>query len=332
MSEPLLKLEDFVLKFRTDSGIHPAVEGISMHINPGEMCALIGESGCGKSVTALSIIGLEDDAAELSGTIAFEGDNLLDNSEKEWEKIRGNRISMIFQEPMTALNPLQKTGKQIEENLLLHQKMSKEEARAKVLDMMRQAGLPEVEQVYDSYPHQLSGGQRQRIMIAMAFINEPKLLIADEPTTALDVTIQAQILELMKKLNQEKETAVLFISHDLRVIQKMCTRAYIMYAGRIVEEGSVEKIMANPLHPYTRGLLRAIPSASMRGKRLVSIPGTVPSLEERKHNCCPFAGRCPFANKRCQSEIPQFHTEDERNVLCFYHRSEIEKMEVEKHV
>lgn len=231
------KVKNFSLSFVQDKKEYAAVRDVNMEIAPGEIVALIGESGCGKSVTALSMIGLQPENARVSGSIRFGDEELLTLNDREWSFYRGDRISMIFQEPMTALNPLIKVGKQIQENVLLHQKVTGEAAVKQVLEVLKQVGLPDVERIYQSYPHQLSGGQRQRIMIAMAFVNNPDLLIADEPTTALDVTIQAQIMDLMKKMNRERQTAVLLISHDLGVIRDLCSRVYIMYAGRVVESG-----------------------------------------------------------------------------------------------
>ena len=286
------KVKNFSLSFVQDKKEYAAVRDVNMEIAPGEIVALIGESGCGKSVTALSMIGLQPENARVSGSIRFGDEELLTLNDREWSFYRGDRISMIFQEPMTALNPLIKVGKQIQENVLLHQKVTGEAAVKQVLEVLKQVGLPDVERIYQSYPHQLSGGQRQRIMIAMAFVNNPDLLIADEPTTALDVTIQAQIMDLMKKMNRVRQTAVLLISHDLGVIRDLCSRVYIMYAGRVVESGPVEYVLKEPVHPYTRGLAAAIPSAGRRGRELESIPGTVEPLQRRSKKGCPFAGRC----------------------------------------
>lgn len=318
------KVKDFSLGFILDKKEYAAVQNIHMEIEAGEMAALIGESGCGKSVTALSMIGLQPDNARISGSMMFGDTELLTLNERQWSSYRGNKISMIFQEPMTALNPLIKVGKQIQENVRLHQKVTREEARQQVLEVLEQVGLPDIVRIAQSYPHQLSGGQRQRIMIAMAFVNNPDLLIADEPTTALDVTIQAQIMDLMKKMNREKQTAVLLISHDLGVIRDLCSRVYIMYAGRIVESGPVKQVLYKPVHPYTRGLAGAIPSALKRGEELESIPGTVLPLHLRRDQGCPFAGRCFCALDYCKDTVPLGYEYQERTVYCHLKPEDIE--------
>lgn len=311
-----ISLRDFVLQFKEGKRWYAAVNGIDLDIDAGEMVALIGESGCGKSMTALSMLGLQPPHAVTGGSLLFEGKNLLEMSEKEWSEYRGNRISMIFQEPMTALNPLIKVGKQILENVLMHQKVKKSEAKKQVLEVMAQVGLPDVEKLYECYPHQLSGGQRQRIMIAMAFVNNPALLVADEPTTALDVTIQAQILELMKQMNREKKSAILLISHDLGVVRQLCSRVYIMYAGKIVESGPVDEILKHPMHPYTQGLAAAIPSSKNRGQELASIPGTVPALDHRREIGCGFCNRCPYTEDVCCEKNPPEITYQGRKIWC----------------
>jgi len=311
-----ISLRDFCLQFKEGKRWYAAVNGIDLDIKEGEIVALIGESGCGKSMTALSMLGLQPPHAVTGGSLMFEGKNLLKLSEKEWSEYRGNRISMIFQEPMTALNPLIKVGKQIFENVRMHQKVSRTEAKKLVFDVMRQVGLPDVEKLYECYPHQLSGGQRQRIMIAMAFVNNPALLVADEPTTALDVTIQAQILELMRKMNRERKSAILLISHDLGVVRQLCSRVYIMYAGKIVESGPVDEILEQPMHPYTQGLKAAIPSAAKRGQELAAIPGTVPALDNRQEKGCGFCNRCQFAKTVCRNENPSEVTYGSRKILC----------------
>lgn len=318
------QLKNFSLSFVQDKKEYPAVSHVNMEIQEGEMVALIGESGCGKSVTALSLIGLQPEGSRQSGSISFMEDELLGLDEREWSLYRGNQISMIFQEPMTALNPLIKVGKQILENVLLHQKVSKKEGKRQVLEVLRQVGLADVERIYTSYPHQLSGGQRQRIMIAMAFVNNPDLLIADEPTTALDVTIQAQIMDLMKKMNQERKTAILLISHDLGVVRNLCSRVYIMYAGRVVENGVVDEVLDNPMHPYTRGLAAAIPSAKKKGQALDSILGTVPPLFLRSQQGCPFANRCCCCETICREQTPTEYAYNGRTLLCHLSPNEIE--------
>lgn len=321
----LLSLKDFSISFKEGERVLDAVSDIALEIESSEMVALVGESGCGKSVTALSLMGLENDRAITSGEILFEGKNIASLSESEWNKIRGERISMIFQEPMTALNPLLPTGSQVLEMVLTHQRVARKEAKEMVLDMFKSVGLADEKRIYKSYPHQLSGGQRQRIMIAMALINNPSLLIADEPTTALDVTIQAEIIELIKKMNEEKGTAVLLISHNLSLVKGLTDRSYIMYSGRIVEEGRSDDILSHPIHPYTRGLIASIPNVKNRGRRLYSIPGSVPSLEERSEQGCPFSPRCAICSEHCFSEIPEKRGHDGHTYACFYSESEIEE-------
>lgn len=324
-----LRAEHFSLSFCRDHVWYPAVEDLNMEIRAGEMVALIGESGCGKSMTALSVMGLQPAGTRTEGHLYFSrpksdpGEaeqakplDLSALSQKEWRTLRGNEISMIFQEPMTALNPLIRVGKQVSECLLQHQRVGRKQARQMVLEQLRRVGLPDVEELYQCYPHQLSGGQRQRVMIAMAFVNRPSLLVADEPTTALDVTIQAQIMELMKQMNRETGSAVLLISHDLSVVSRLCSRAYIMYAGRVVESGPVDRILSNPLHPYTRGLVEAIPDVRKKGQPLTAIPGNVPGLFARSSEGCPFYGRCRFAKERCQREAPPVWQEGGRMVAC----------------
>ena len=248
--KPVLSIESLTVDFDLGKTCH-AVRDTSVCIEPGEMVALVGESGCGKTMTALSAIGLQPRNAKIpQGKILFDGSDLRGLNEEQWNQYRGRNIAMIFQEPMTALNPLMKVGRQIAENARIHGD-SKEVAKKKALEVMRQVGLPDVERLYNEYPHRLSGGMRQRVMIAMALVNQPELLIADEPTTALDVTIQAQIMELIRDMNRKMGTAVLLISHDLGVIRQMCSRVYIMYAGRVVESGETQEVLAHPLHPYT---------------------------------------------------------------------------------
>lgn len=321
----LLSLKDFSISFKEGERVLDAVSDIALEIESSEMVALVGESGCGKSVTALSLMGLENERAITSGEILFEGKNIASLSESEWNKIRGESISMIFQEPMTALNPLLPAGSQVLEMVLTHQRVARKEAKEMVLDMFKSVGLADEKRIYKSYPHQLSGGQRQRIMIAMALINNPSLLIADEPTTALDVTIQAEIIELIKKMNEEKGTAVLLISHNLSLVKGLTDRSYIMYSGRIVEEGRSDDILSHPIHPYTRGLIASIPNVKNRGRRLYSIPGSVPSLEERSEQGCPFSPRCAICSEHCFSEIPEKRGHDGHTYACFYSESEIEE-------
>jgi peptide/nickel transport system ATP-binding protein len=304
----LLEIDRLQTHFRTPDGINRAVDGVSFAINAGETLAVVGESGCGKSVTAMSILRLiPEPPGKIAGQIRFQGRNLLDLSEPEMRKIRGNEISMIFQEPMTSLNPVLTIGHQIGETLRLHQGLTGAQATAKAIDMLTLVGIPEPARRVREYPHQLSGGMRQRVMIAIALACSPQLLIADEPTTALDVTIQAQILDLMRDLKARVGAAIMLITHDLGVVAEVADRVVVMYAGRKVEEAPVRKLFANPLHPYTRGLLGAVPKlgSSRTGSlgRLAEIPGLVPSLKTRITGCV-FAGRCNEATDMCRRIAP----------------------------
>ena len=320
--QPVLSIENLTMDFELGKTCH-AVRDTSVRIKPGEMVALVGESGCGKTMTALAAIGLQPRNAKIpQGKILFDGSELRGLTEDQWNQYRGRNIAMIFQEPMTALNPLMKVGRQIAENARIHG-ASKEEAKRRALEVMRQVGLPDVERLYNEYPHRLSGGMRQRVMIAMALVNQPELLIADEPTTALDVTIQAQIMELIRQMNREMGTAVLLISHDLGVIRQMCTRVYIMYAGRVVESGETKEVLAHPLHPYTKGLIASIPSLEKRGQRLSSIPGTVPALEDRSEHGCPFYNRCSKRREICEKETPPMVVHKGHMALCVDAKEEL---------
>ena len=308
--QPLLEIDDLRTWFYTRDGIVRAVDGVSCAVYPGETLAVVGESGCGKSVTSLSILRLiaSPPGKIVSGRLLFEGRNLLELSEDAMRAIRGNEISMIFQEPMTSLNPVFTIGHQIGEALELHQGMDRRRATARAIEMLQLVKIPEPERRVRQYPHELSGGMRQRVMIAMALSCNPKLLIADEPTTALDVTIQAQILDLMRELKAKTGAAIILITHDLGVVAEMAQRVVVMYAGRKVEEAPVDALFARPLHPYTKGLLGSIPrlaeAAEAGGrKRLVEIPGMVPSLKEEVPGCL-FTPRCPHATARCAAEYP----------------------------
>jgi peptide/nickel transport system ATP-binding protein len=307
--KPLLRVENLKTHFHTRDGVVRAVDGVSFEVMPGETLAIVGESGCGKSVTSMSILRLlpMPPARIADGRIEFDGRNLLELSEPEMRKVRGNAISMIFQEPMTSLNPVLTVGRQIAEALVLHRGMSSKEAMARAVEMLRKVHIPEAERRVSQYPHELSGGMRQRVMIAMALACGPRLLIADEPTTALDVTIQAQILELMRELHRETGAAIILITHDLGVVAEMAQRVVVMYAGRKVEEAPIEELFERPRHPYTRGLLGSMPhlgdSVNETGKRLVEIPGMVPSLRDPAPGCL-FAPRCPNAGERCTREVP----------------------------
>jgi peptide/nickel transport system ATP-binding protein len=309
VTEPLLHVEDLRTHFFTLDGVTRAVDGVSLTVEAGETLGVVGESGCGKSVTALSIMRLLP--AKLgrivSGAIRFDGQDLLALSESEMRNIRGNRIAMVFQEPMTSLNPVLTIGDQIAEAAMIHQGKSRAEAMAHAVEMLRLVRIADAERRVHDYPHQFSGGMRQRVMIAMALCCNPKLLIADEPTTALDVTIQAQILKLMLELKGRFGAAVMLITHDLGVVAETCQRVIVMYAGRKVEEAPVLELFDRPMHPYTRGLMASIPRRRtvQSARRLQEIPGIVPSLREPIPGC-PFAPRCSFATDRCRSEAPAF--------------------------
>ena len=283
-----------------------AVDDVSFDIKKGEIVGLVGESGCGKSVTSLSIMQLLKDTPGkvTNGEVIFQGRNLLDASKKEMLDIRGDKMSMIFQEPMSSLNPSMRIDKQMIEGIRLHTPLTTAEARKKAADILSQVGIPDPQRVLKNYPHQLSGGMSQRVMIAMAMSCEPDLLIADEPTTALDVTIQAQILELMKKIQQDKGMSILLITHDLGVVAEMCSRVIVMYAGKIVEEAPVEILFANPTHPYTQGLIASVPKLGSGVKVLPSIPGSVPDLSAMPKGC-RFAPRCKYATEKCHQEQPE---------------------------
>lgn len=293
--DELLRINGLKTYFYTDKGIIPAVDGVSLSINKGQIIGIVGESGCGKSITSLSILKLVSDPGKIvGGEIIFEGEDLANKSISEMHKIRGNSISMIFQEPMTSLNPVYTIGKHVAEAILIHRKdITKKEAKKKVIEMFTLVGIPEPEKRYNAYPHQLSGGLRQRVMIAMALICRSKLLIADEPTTALDVTIEAQILNLMKKLRDDIGTSIIMITHNLGVIAELCDYAYVMYAGKIMEHAEIFELFKNPMHPYTIGLLKSIPKINedIERKKLYSIKGMVPSLLSLPKGC-RFRPRC----------------------------------------
>ncbi|WP_411955356.1 ABC transporter ATP-binding protein [Alkalibacillus sp. S2W] len=332
MSDTILELNNLHTHFFTDSGEIPAVDGVSFHVNKGEVVGVVGESGCGKSVTSLSVMQLvpSPPGRIVSGEINFKGENLAFASEKRMRQIRGNEIAMIFQEPMTSLDPLYSIGNQLVEAIRMHNKMSKKEARLKAIEMLDLVGIPRASEVVDEFPHQLSGGMRQRVMIAMAMACDPELLIADEPTTALDVTIQAQILDLMRDLNKQKNTGILLITHDLGVVAEMCDRVVVMYAGQVVEEGTVREILKDPKHPYTKGLIRSLPNLHEKEQKLYSIPGTVPKVTMDSVGC-RFAPRCEYAFGRCFNENPAlYETEDQRYARCFLYDN-FEEQEVATH-
>ena len=307
-SAPLLDVQNLVTTFSTDDGELRAVDGVGFDIREGETVGLVGESGCGKSVTSLSILRLipEPPGKIAAGKILFENKNLLELSEREMRSVRGNHISMIFQEPMTSLNPVYDVGDQIVESIRLHQKKSRKEAHARAVELLALVGIPSPETNAGAYPHELSGGMRQRVMIAMSLACEPKLLIADEPTTALDVTIQAQILELLKKLQDRMKMSVLLITHDLGVVAEYTDRVVVMYAGRVVERAPVRELFARPKHPYTKGLLESIPKMGAphhERRRLPTIEGMVPSLVQLPPGC-RFADRCGMVIAICREKEP----------------------------
>lgn len=323
MTQPVLEISQLQLHFFTDKGVVKAVDGVDITVHEGEIVGLVGESGCGKSVTSLAVMGLvpQPPGKVVAGSIHFQGKDLTRASKKQIRSIRGNEMAMIFQEPMTSLNPLFTIGNQLIEVIRTHQTCSKAEARKLALEMLLKVGISR-EGILDDYPHQLSGGMRQRIMIAMAMILNPRLLIADEPTTALDVTIQAQILDLMKGLNKEFGTSILLITHDLGVVADMCDRIIVMYAGQVVEETDRFRLFRNPSHPYTQGLLQSIPKLDDQKERLYSIPGQVPNPLQMPQGC-RFAPRCSHAMDICKSQEPSLYIVDEGHISrCWLHQED----------
>jgi peptide/nickel transport system ATP-binding protein len=332
-SPALLEVDGLKTYFYTRDGVIRAVDGVSFSVAAGETLAVVGESGCGKSVTSLSILRLiaSPPGKIIAGRIMFEGRNLLELGDEEMRSLRGNKISMIFQEPMTSLNPVLTIGRQVAEVLSVHQSLSKKAAMVRAIELLQLVNIPEPERRVKQYPHELSGGMRQRVMIAIALACSPQLLIADEPTTALDVTIQAQILDLMRNLKARTGAAIVLITHDLGVVAEMAQRVVVMYAGRKVEEAKVDALFAQPKHPYTRGLLRSVPHLSQENvagglrPRLVEIPGTVPSLKDPIEGCL-FAPRCGFVTQRCRAETPPIeHLGDGHYVACW----EVDRVEKE---
>jgi oligopeptide/dipeptide ABC transporter ATP-binding protein len=302
----LLEVEDLKVSFRVSSGEIHALRGVSFHVNSGETLAVVGESGCGKSVTAQAIMGMipSPHGRVKEGRILFKGQDLTKFNKKEFRSIRGSEIGMVFQDPMTSLNPTMKVGSQIDEVLIKNQKLSKKEAKQKTIEMLRLVGISDASSRYSQYPHEFSGGMRQRVVIAIALACNPELIIADEPTTALDVTIQAQILELLKKLQKERNTSIMLITHDLGVVAEVADRVAVMYAGVVVESGRVEEIFESPKHPYTWGLLKSIPKIeSSERERLIPIEGSPPDLFNPPKGC-PFAARCPFTMEVCLEHMP----------------------------
>jgi len=326
---PLLELRELRTWFRTDEGTAKAVDGVSYAIHDGETLGVVGESGSGKSVTALSVMRLVPSPPGWveGGEILFRGESLLSVPDEEFRRIRGNEIAMIFQEPMTALNPVYTVGDQIMEAVMLHRGIGAEEARTHAIDMLRKVGIPSPETRVDNYPHEMSGGMRQRVMIAMAMSCDPSLLIADEPTTALDVTIQAQILDLIRELQQEMGMSVLLITHDLGVVAETAHKVAVMYAGKVVEYASVETLFERPRHPYTIGLFRSLPDLAGPGERLVTIPGIVPSANAFPSGC-RFRTRCPIATERCAQEVPPLAPLEEggEHTVACHHLEEAEAL------
>jgi oligopeptide/dipeptide ABC transporter ATP-binding protein len=302
----MLSVQDLKVYFQLDGMLSRAVDGVSFDISKGETVCLVGESGCGKSVSALTILRIipQPPGKIMSGKVLFNGQNLLDLSEEEMQKIRGNHISMVFQEPMTSLNPVFTIQDQVQEGITAHEKVDEKELQQRCIQLLKDVGIASPEERLKDYPHQLSGGQKQRVMIAMALACNPDLVIADEPTTALDVTIQAQILNLFEELQKNRRMSLLYITHDLGVVANIADRIYVMYAGIIVEQGGVREIFHTPCHPYTQGLLASLPSPTKRGSTLHSIPGTVPD-PAYKPSGCPFHPRCDFAIDTCRFEFPK---------------------------
>lgn len=322
--ENLLKIDNLKTYFYTSKGVVPAVDGVDIEIPKGKIVGIVGESGCGKSMTAMSVINLIQKPGKIvDGSITFEGKELTKLNKKELRNVRGNEIAFIFQEPMTSLNPVYTVGKQVREAILLHHKnISKEEAKNKVIEVFKQVGIPEAEKRYNSYPHQLSGGLRQRVVIGMAMVCNPKLLIADEPTTALDVTIEAQILKLMKNLQKENGTSIMMITHNLGIVAETCDMVYVMYAGKVMEKASTIELFKNTAHPYTEGLMKSIPTVTSNKNELYSIKGMVPNLLKLPKGC-RFCPRCDKAMKRCYEEEPQLYKVKEGHYSrCFLYEGD----------
>ncbi|MEE2901928.1 MAG: ABC transporter ATP-binding protein [Myxococcota bacterium] len=315
----LLEIKGLKTHFFTDAGVLPSVDGISFSVDKGETLGIVGESGCGKSVTAMSILRLipQPPGKIVSGEIRFNDIDLVDISDSRLRQIRGNEIAMIFQEPMTSLNPVYTVGNQIIEAIMLHQAKEPEEARELAIQMLKEVGIPDPHTRIDEYPHQMSGGMKQRVMIAMALSCNPALLIADEPTTALDVTIQAQILELLNRMQREREMAIMMITHDLGVVAETCQRVVVMYAGRVAETGTIEDIFERPHHPYTYGLLQSLPDRAAPGARLPTIEGTVPSPLNFPSGC-RFRNRCESATQICETEPPLINIGEKHQAWCHH--------------
>lgn len=317
----ILTIRDLKVAFQVRGRDAYALDGINIDIPRGRIVGIVGESGCGKSMTAMSIMGLIKKPGRIvAGSIDFCGRDLIKIGKKEYADIRGGDISMIFQEPMTSLNPVVKVGKQVMEAIILHEHISKPEAKQRVIEVFNEVGIPEAEKRFNSYPHELSGGLRQRVMIGMAMICKPKLLIADEPTTALDVTIEAQILRLMKRLCEESGTSIIMITHNMGVVAEICDYVYVMYAGRVVESAPTKALFSETAHPYTSGLLKSIPTIGKRQNRLYTIKGNVPNILNLPKGC-RFADRCDFAEEMCCSDRPKDeYITDSHMVSCFLHK------------
>ena len=317
----ILTIRDLKVAFQVKSKLAYALDGINIDIPKGKIVGIVGESGCGKSMTAMSIMGLIKNPGKIvGGSIDFCGTELTKLSVRDYAKIRGKDISMIFQEPMTSLNPVVKVGKQVMEAIILHEKISKEEAKNRVIEIFNEVGIPEAEKRFNSYPHELSGGLRQRVMIGMAMICKPKLLIADEPTTALDVTIEAQILKLMKKLCESVGTSIIMITHNMGVVAEICDYVYVMYAGRVVESTLTKTLFNETAHPYTNGLLKSIPTIGKKQDRLYTIKGNVPNILNLPKGC-RFVDRCDYAQDICFSSRPaDEYIKDNHMVSCFLHK------------
>ncbi|MDQ7027498.1 MAG: ABC transporter ATP-binding protein [Anaerolineae bacterium] len=315
--KPLLDIQNLHIAFDTSCGKLRVVNDISLVIEEGQIFGLVGESGCGKSVTSLAILQLIPKPGHIThGKILFRGDDLLAKSQREMQQVRGGKIAMIFQDPFTSLNPVFKVGRQLLDVIRQHHKIDKKEAKKRVLSTLDSVDLPDVERIFESYPHELSGGQQQRVMIAMALISEPSLIIADEPTTALDVTIQAQILRLLRQLCDERGISILLITHDLGVISEVCDKVTVLYAGAVVETASTDELLANPQHPYTQGLLAAIPQSAQKGQALQAIAGVVPANPGAITGCV-FASRCPHVYDRCEHKPSLFTIGENHQSACF---------------
>lgn len=313
----LLEVKDLTVAFPTENGDKNAVNHLSFDLHENDFVGLVGESGCGKTVATQTILGIQAQAAIVkSGSVKLRDIEVLGLSDKEWKKYRSRNIATVFQEPGSALNPLMKVGKQIEEVLKIHYDFDKEKRKKLVLETMEKCGLKDVESLYNKYPHELSGGMQQRIIIAMSLIANPNVLIADEPTTALDAKVQAQIIDLFKEISMIYKGAIVFISHDLNLIERISKTVMIMYAGRIVERGKTSDVVANPLHPYTKALLKAVPNFRKRGEKLYNIKGHVPDLKNRPNTGCPFADRCDYVMDICRESFPETTRKEDHEVNC----------------